>query len=71
MLSVPWRGARAGLGIVPWFESRYESGLAALRTGCVRQELKDELKSAMGWKSFPDGQWEGRLLGQQELWLEG
>lgn len=48
------------LGIVPWFESRYESGLAALRTGCVRQELKDELKSAtIGRKSFLGGQWEG------------
>lgn len=62
---MPWRGAGAVLGIVPWFESRYESSLAALRTGCVMQELKDELKSAtMGWKSFLGGQWEGRLYGQ-------
>lgn len=31
-------------GTVPWFESRYESSLAALRTRRVGQELKDELE---------------------------
>lgn len=49
-------GSWAVLGVVPWFESRNESGLAALRTRCVRQELKDELKSTMGRESFPGGQ---------------
>lgn len=55
------------LGTVPWFESRYESSLAALRTGRVRQELKNELEPAtMGLKSFLGGPWESRFQGQKE-----
>lgn len=51
--SVPWKRAGGVLGAVPWFQSRCEFSLAALRTGRVGQELKDELERAtMAWKGL-------------------